>query len=100
MATINSVTSVLPVSPLSPSAAPDSSAVHGDFASHLRSAINSSEGASAEADHLTNQFVTGESVDLHNVALANQKASLEFEMLLQVRNKVVQAYQEVMRIQL
>jgi flagellar hook-basal body complex protein FliE len=46
------------------------------------------------------QFISGESTDLHNVALASQKAALDFEMFLQVRNKVVQAYQEVMRLQL
>lgn len=44
--------------------------------------------------------MSGEAVDVHAVALAGQKASLQFEMLLQVRNKVMQAYQEVMRLQL
>ena len=97
---INPTTSVAPVTPLAPASISGSTAVQGDFASHLRTAVNNVESAGAEAEHLTNQFLNGESVDLHNVALAGQKASLDFEMLLQVRNKVVQAYQEVMRIQL
>ena len=100
MAMINPITSVAPVAPLAPSSINGSTAVQGDFASHLQAAVNNVESAGAEADRLTNQFVNGESVDLHSVALAGQKASLQFEMLLQVRNKVVSAYQEVMRIQL
>src|SRR3954451_5918583 len=100
MATINPITSVAPVAPLAPASINGSTAVQGDFASHLHTAVNHVESAGAEAERLTNQFLNGESVDLHNVALAGQKASLDFEMLLQVRNKVVQAYQEVMRIQL
>ena len=45
-------------------------------------------------------FLSGESEDLHSVALSTQKAELAFEMFVQVRNKVVQAYQEVMRMQI
>jgi flagellar hook-basal body complex protein FliE len=44
--------------------------------------------------------VTGENQDLHSTILATQRASLDFDLLLQMRNKVVQSYQEVMRMQL
>lgn len=46
------------------------------------------------------KFLAGEDVEVHDVVLATQKAELAFEMFLQVRNKVVQAYQEIMRMQL
>ena len=36
---------------------------------------------------------------MHSVILASQRAELEFDMFLQVRNKVVSAYQEIMRMQ-
>ena len=52
-----------------------------------------------QAANSTERFLSGESEDLHTVAIAAQKAELSFEMFLQVRNKVVQAYQEVMRMQ-
>jgi flagellar hook-basal body complex protein FliE len=39
-------------------------------------------------------------VELHSTVLAAQKAELSFEMFLQMRNKVVQAYQEIMRSQI
>ncbi len=52
-----------------------------------------------QASQATDKFLAGESEDLHTVAIAAQKAELAFEMFLQVRNKVVQAYQEVMRMQ-
>jgi len=45
------------------------------------------------------QLVTGETEDLHRTMLAVQRAELAFDLMMEVRNKVVQAYQEVMRTQ-
>jgi len=45
------------------------------------------------------EWLTGESEDLHRTLLSVQKADLAFTMLLEARNKVVQAYQEIMRMQ-
>ncbi len=47
-----------------------------------------------------NAFLRGESEEVHKVALDAQRAELSLEMFLQMRNKVVQAYQEIMRTQL
>ena len=44
-------------------------------------------------------FLSGEGDDLHKTIMATQRAELAMELFLQVRNKVVQAYQEVMRMQ-
>jgi flagellar hook-basal body complex protein FliE len=46
------------------------------------------------------QFLTGENEELHTTILATQKAELAFELGLQVRNKVVDAYQEIMKMQM
>lgn len=54
----------------------------------------------AEADRLAAGLAAGEPVDIHEVMLALEKANLGFQFALQVRNKVVEAYQEVMRLQL
>ena len=42
--------------------------------------------------------MSGESRDLHTTVIAMQKADLSFQMMMQVRNKIVQAYQEIMRM--
>ena len=53
----------------------------------------------ANADKSIQQLATGESKGLHEVMLSVEKASVSFQMLTQVRNKAVEAYQEVMRMQ-
>ena len=52
------------------------------------------------ADQGIQRFLAGEGEELHSVAIATQKAELSFELFLQVRNKVVSAYQEIMRMQI
>jgi flagellar hook-basal body complex protein FliE len=44
--------------------------------------------------------MTGESQDLHKTVIAMQNADLSFQMMMQVRNKIIQAYQEIIRMQL
>jgi flagellar hook-basal body complex protein FliE len=51
------------------------------------------------ADAAAWQVATGEGGDLHNALITIEEASLAFQLALQVRNKVVEAYQEVMRMQ-
>ena len=58
------------------------------------------EGARANANESVQKFLSGEGDDLHSTILATQRADLEFQMFLQVRNKVVSAYQEVMKMQM
>jgi flagellar hook-basal body complex protein FliE len=71
-----------------------------DFASTLESAIGRVENLRSAADQGVERFLSGESEELHGTVLAVQRAELSFEMFLQVRNKVVQAYQEIMRMQM
>ena len=47
---------------------------------------------------LTNKMANGENVDLHTVMIASQKASISLTATLEIRNKVVEAYQEIMRM--
>jgi flagellar hook-basal body complex protein FliE len=69
----------------------------GDF---LRASVGSVEKLGAAARTSAERFLNGEGEELHQVALAAQKAELSFDLFLQSRNKVIQAYQEVMRMQL
>jgi len=72
----------------------------GDFQSLLQGAITQVESASSNANQSVQNFLSGEGDDLHSTVLAVQRAGLEFDMLMQVRNKVVSAYQEIMRMQM
>lgn len=70
------------------------------FSSILASSIHEVQQAGNEAHEATKGLLAGDGVDLHQVALKAQKAELSMELFLQVRNKVVQAYQEIMRMQM
>ncbi len=71
----------------------------GDFQKLFESAVNKVEGMRVNAEQSAERFLSGESEELHQTALATQRAEIAFDLFLQVRNKVVQAYQEVMRMQ-
>jgi flagellar hook-basal body complex protein FliE len=95
------ITPIQPVSisnPISPSRSVSGSG-SSDFGSFLTKAIQEVEGSRNVAHQKVERLLRGESEELHSVALATQRAEMEFELMLQVRNKVVQAYQEVMRMQ-
>lgn len=71
-----------------------------DFSAMLKSAIDEVNGAQVDAKQLTSQFEAGApDVNLQDVVLSLQKASLSFQTMVQVRNKLVTAYQEVMSMQ-
>lgn len=69
------------------------------FGEMFKKAIQDVNAAQKESEKLTSQLVTGEVTDIHEVMIASQKASLSLQLTIQVRNKVVEAYQEVMRMQ-
>jgi len=71
-----------------------------NFGDLLKSQLQKVEDAQIRADGLTQQLVSGESVELHDVLIATQEAKLMLEMTMQVRNKVVEAYKEMMTMQL
>ena len=70
------------------------------FKSILSDSIQQVQNTRDFATHTVEQFLSGENQDLHEVAIAAQKAEISFDLFLQLRNKVVSAYQEVMRMQL
>jgi flagellar hook-basal body complex protein FliE len=92
--------SLATVTPLEPPVNSSAEAAASPFKDVLGSAIQEVEGSRANASESINQFLSGQGEDLHSTILASQRADLEFQMFLQVRNKVVSAYQEVMKMQL
>lgn len=69
------------------------------FSKFLSNAINEVNHAQIQSDEMTEKLARGEAVDLHNVMIASQKASITLQTTIEIRNKVVEAYQEVMRMQ-
>lgn len=70
------------------------------FQQLLGDAIDKTRQLQNHADFKTTGLLTGEVEDLHEVMIAMQKADLAFQLTMQVRNKVVEAYQEIMRMQI
>ena len=66
----------------------------------LASAISQVAQSRADADKAVSNYLAGGSQELHSTILATQNASINLELLLQVRNKVVSAYDEIMKMQI
>ncbi|HUO44415.1 MAG TPA: flagellar hook-basal body complex protein FliE [Burkholderiales bacterium] len=82
---------------------PASSANAGgvDFAAALRSALDGVNATQNQALTLAQDFERGApNVELHNVAIGLQKANLEFQATVQIRNKLVTAYNDIMNMQI
>jgi flagellar hook-basal body complex protein FliE len=69
-----------------------------DFGSALKQAVGALDQLGQKADASSLALAKGEPIDVHEVMLNTEQASLGFSMALQVRNKLVDAYQEVMRM--
>ena len=72
----------------------------GAFQDVLTNAIQKVESIGQNASASVERFLAGEGEELHTTILATQQAELSFDLFLQARNKVVSAYQEIMRMQL
>lgn len=80
--------------------AQETNPVASDFSSLLTKSINSVNEVQKEAGRLGDAFVMGDpSVSLAEVMIAKQKSSIAFEATLQVRNKLLGAYKEIMAMQ-
>jgi flagellar hook-basal body complex protein FliE len=80
-----------------PSSAASSTRGSSGFAGALQNAIDEVESSQQSAQSAAEQFLIAGKGDVHNVALASQRAELTMELFQQVRNKFVQAYQEIMK---
>src|ERR1700730_14163003 len=70
----------------------------GSFGSVVRDAVENLGQSQKAAEQEVAKAVTGESPDLHRTIIALQTADLGFQFALQVRNKVIGAYEEIMRM--
>lgn len=70
------------------------------FADLLTEKLAEVNNLQKQADALVQGYVAGEVTDLHQVVLATERAQLALELTVQVRNKLIEAYQEVFRMQI
>jgi|SRR6185503_21149830 len=69
------------------------------FGEVLKDSLKQVNSLQQEADASIQSLATGGEASLHDTMLAIQKAELSFKLMMQVRNKIVEAYQEVIRMQ-
>ncbi len=69
------------------------------FGSMLDGLVSSVSGKQAEAADITKKVLLGDSDQLHQSVIAMQEASVAFSLMVEVRNKLVDSYQELMRMQ-
>ncbi|HOA52118.1 MAG: flagellar hook-basal body complex protein FliE [Thermogutta sp.] len=89
-----SPSSVTPVGPTGPGRVTQS----GEFKDFLLRSINEVNSMQQEADRAVERLITGEDVTPAEVLTAVQKADIAFKLMMQIRNKLVQAYQELQNI--
>jgi flagellar hook-basal body complex protein FliE len=78
----------------------ESPAATVDFSSALKNSLDQVNNAQLKAEQLGKQFAMGDdSVNLSDVMIASQKANISFQATIQVRNKLVSAYHDIMTMQ-
>jgi len=94
------ISAIVPVPQPDPIRTDTSAGAGGDFRSVFQSAIQRVEQSQQSAAASVDRFLSGEGEEVHETALAAERAELTFNLFLQTRNKVVSAYQEIMRMQM
>lgn len=69
------------------------------FGDTIKSAVDKVNEMQNNADQLANKLASGDSVEIHQAMIAMSKAGTALQFTAQVRNKVIEAYQEIMRTQ-
>ncbi|MCJ7420368.1 flagellar hook-basal body complex protein FliE [Sphingomicrobium astaxanthinifaciens] len=81
-----------------PTATPATDEPAGGFAGTLKTALSEVNDSAQRSAELSAAYERGEVTDITSVMLARQESSIAFEATLQVRNKLLSAYQEIMRM--
>lgn len=100
--TIDSLARIVPLQrlqPLTQPAAPNAQTPASGFAAVLNGILAENTRANAAADAAIRDLATGQAQDLHTVSLAVAQADLSFRLILELRNRLTEAFQEVTRMQ-
>jgi flagellar hook-basal body complex protein FliE len=69
------------------------------FVDQLKNAMSEVNELQTQRETMVEQMVTGEATEVHDVMIAAKESQLAFELLLEIRNKLLESYQEIMRMQ-
>lgn len=82
--------------------APETSVVRpsggGSFASEVEGFVRAADSEGKQAAHMMDEYAAGRQNDIHGTLIQAEKASVSLHMLVSVRNKIIDAYREVMRM--
>ncbi|MFT9847862.1 flagellar hook-basal body complex protein FliE [Aneurinibacillus sp. REN35] len=81
-------------------ASPTPNEVTTAFSTYLKNAVQDVNALQKAGEAMNQGLATGQVQDLHQVMIASQKAGVALDMTMQIRNKAVEAYQEIMRMQI
>jgi flagellar hook-basal body complex protein FliE len=98
MSTIKSVDTVNLIAPLTEPKGAEKS-LKTDFQSYLKDALGEVNDLQQKADQAIHQLVGEGKGDLQETMIALEKADVSFKLMMQIRNKVLEAYQEILRMQ-
>lgn len=102
MSQLSGVTSgITPIAEVKQTSSAGGAGVSGTsgFLDSLKSAIGKVNDAQMEAGQAIDALMTGESQDIHRTMVALQQADVSFQLMMQIRNKLVTAYEEIQRMQ-
>ena len=103
MGQINGVTSgIAPIADVAQIGSAKTTGATGNtgFVDSLKSAIGNVNDVQMEATRAVDALMTGETQDIHRTMVALQQADVSFQLMMQVRNKLVTAYEEIQRMQI
>ncbi len=72
----------------------------GGFLDQLKGAIAQANDVQLQASHAVDELMTGKTQNIHQAMVALQQADISFQLMMQVRNKLVGAYEEIQRMQI
>ena len=87
------------VGQMAPIQSAEQASAESPFAKLIDHLVGDANAQQAHADQVVRQLATGQTDNVHDVMLAVAKADLSFRLVLEVRNRLTEAYQEVMRMQ-
>ncbi|NLG87990.1 MAG: flagellar hook-basal body complex protein FliE [Clostridiaceae bacterium] len=70
------------------------------FRDIMMKALKEVSGLEKQADSITEDFIAGRTDSIHSVLIAAEKASISLELIVEIRNRVLDAYNEIMRMQI
>jgi len=96
---IEPIQNITSFEPVSKTTAASSAPGDVSFKDTIKNALSGVNNLQNQADDMSQKLATGELEDVHKAMLAMNKAKMTFDFTMTVRNKVLEAYQEIMRMQ-